>query len=520
MTMPSTNLTLSDNQTLAEYVPSEAFKGLLQSRYGVSPDHVALLMRDGRIVDALVGAHFAVGGVWQRLKEMIGGTHALRLLIADLKPFQIQGDFDAVTKDGVAVAATVAVELQVNPEKPANILGLMPERGALAKADVYARAKPHLTDRVFRAALTKVDASEIRGNAALQDKIQADAFNEVQRVLADVGLLVRAVSVTWSQNEVERAAMQRSAAERAQADLDYKAECKKRDIQREKEATEFQLKADVDAETLKASSEDQLRHMVLRQELDFVDARQAGARVQELKTLDHELTLLNTQRQAGYRKALDDSQNEVDRTEIRKKLTVLELEIDSLKEEQRLRLTRLQEEQSLALAASARQQQMQALAGMNTIELDAKERDRRIDREDRLANEEMKLRAAQQAGLTDLERLKLQAQMSPDQILAISAGLSPDVAKVFAERARVASIDTDKREALLREMVQLTGQGRMASEEQARFFFDKAMQAHSAAPAAPAKPQADVETMECPGCHKRPPVTDRFCRYCGHALRV
>jgi hypothetical protein len=518
--MPSTNLTLSDNQTLAEYVPSEAFKGLLQNRYGVSPDHVALLMRDGKIVDALVGAHFAVGGVWQRLKEVLGGSHALRLLIADLKPFQVQGEIDGVTKDGVAVAATVAIELQVNPEKPANILGLMPELGALTKPDVYARALPHLKDRVFRAALTKVDASEIRGNAALQDKIQADVFHEVQRVLADVGMLVRAASVTWAQNEVERAAMQRSAAEREQALLDYKAACKKREIEREKEATEFQLRADVDAETLKATSEDQLRHMVLRQELDFVDARQAGARSQELKTLDHELTLLNTQRRAGYQKALEDSQNEVDRTDIRKKLTVLELEIDSMKEEQRLRLARLQQEQDLAIAAAARQQQMQALAGMNTIELDAKERETRIEREDRLANEEAKLRAAQQANLTELEKLKLHAQMSPDQILAISAGLSPDVAKVFAERARVSSIDMDKREALLREMVQLTGQGRMASEEQARFFFDKAMQAH--APAAPpaAKPEAEVETMECPGCHKRPPVTDRFCRYCGHALRV
>ena len=40
--MPSTNLTLSDNQTLAEYAPVEAFKGLLQNRYGVSPDHAAL----------------------------------------------------------------------------------------------------------------------------------------------------------------------------------------------------------------------------------------------------------------------------------------------------------------------------------------------------------------------------------------------------------------------------------------------------------------------------------------------
>jgi hypothetical protein len=514
--MPSTNLTLSDNLTLAEYVPAEAFKGLLQNRIGVSPDHVALLMRDGRIVDAFVGAHFAIGGIWQRLKEALGGPHAVRLLIADLKPFQAEGEFEGFSSDGVKVAAKVAVEFQVNPEKPANILGLMPERGALSKPDVYARARPHLEERVFRTVLTKVAASEIRGNTALQDKVQADVLLEVQRVLQDLGVMVRAVTLTWAQNDVERAAIEKSASEREQALLDYKFECKKREIEREKEATEFQLRSDMDVETLKASSEDELRHLILNQELTFIDARQSGVRAQELKTLDHEFNLLAVRRRAGYQKALEDAQNEVDRTAIRLKLTQVELEIEAMKEEQRLRLAKLQEEQALGLAAQARQQQMQSLRDISTIELDGKERDRRIEREDRLADEEMKLRSGQQASQTDIERLKVQAQMSPDQILAINAGLSPDVARIFAERARVMSIDAEKREALLREMVQLGTQGRMASEEQARFFFDKAMQA---VPRAGARAEDEpAQNVECPGCHKRPPRTDRFCRYCGHPL--
>jgi hypothetical protein len=518
--MPSTNLTLSDNRTLAEYVPVDGFKGLLQNRIGISPDHAALLIRDGRIVDAFIGAHFAIGGVWQRLKEAIGGPHAVRLLVVDLKPFQETGEIDGVSMDGVAVAATVAIEFQVNPEAPANILGMMPELGALTKPDVYARALPHLKERVFRTVLTKVNAADIRGNTPLQDRVQADVLLEVQRLFKDVGLMVRAATVTWAQNDAERAAMQRSASEREQALLDYRMECKKRDLQRERDATQFQLRADADIEKLKASTEDELKHLILSEELAFVDARQTGVREQELKKLDHELNVLTVQRRAEYEKALEDAQNEVERTGIRKKLTQLELEIDSMKEEQRLRLERLREEQELALTAEVRRQQMQSLRDVSTIDLDTKERDRRIEREDRLADEEMKLRAAQQAGLTDLERLKIQAQMAPDQILAIAAGLSPEVARIFAERAKVMSIDVEKREALLREMVQLSGQGRMASEEQARFFFDKAMQA-VAAPKTAARPEPDPnDTIECPGCHKRPPRTDRFCRYCGHPVGV
>jgi hypothetical protein len=523
--MPSTNLTLSDNQVLAEYVALDAFEGLLQNRIGISPDHVALLMRDGKIVDAFVGGHFAFGGLWQRLKETLGGTHALRLLVADLKPFQASGAFEGVSQDGVAVTASVAIEFQVNPESPANVLGLMPERGPLLKADVYARTRPHLEERVFKAALTRVPAAEIRGNAGLQDKIQGDVLLEVQRLFKDVGLLVRGATVTWARNDAEKAAMQRSASEREQELLDYQLECKKRELHRSQDITTFQLRSDVDVEKLKAASEDELRHLVLQQELGFVDARQSGVRAQELKALDHELQLLTVRRRAGYQQALEDSGNELDRAEIRRKMTMLDLELEAVREEQRLRLVRLQEEQSLALAAEARRLQMQSLRDMSGIELDSKERDRRIEREDRLTDAELKLRASQQASLTELERLKLQAQMTPDQILAINAGLSPDVARIFAERAKVMSVDMEKRESLLREMVQLSNQGRMATEEQARFFFDKAMQATSNAVGAvasrapaPSPAPAPGETVECPGCHRRPPVTDRFCRYCGHAL--
>lgn len=518
--MPSTNLTLSDNQTLAEYVPAEAFSGLLQNRIGVSPDHAALLIRDGQIVDTFVGAHFAIGGVWQRLKEAVGGPHAVRLLVADLKPFLVEGEVDGLSKDGVNLAATVAIEFQVNPEAPANILGLMPERGALGKPDVYARVLPHLRERIFRAVLARVDAADIRGNAGLQDKVQADVLLEVQRLFRDLGLLVRGVSLTWALNDAERDAIQRSAAEREQQVLDYQFANRKRAIEREKEATEFQLRADVDLETVKATTEDGLRHLILNQELHFIDARQAGVRAQEIKTLDHELEVLFTRRRAGYQMALEDAQNDVERAQARRNLTALELEIEAMREEQRLRLARLKEEQELAIAAEARRQHLETMRGINAIQLDAKERSRHIERDDRLADEEARQRAALQASQAEIERLRMQAQMSPDQILAVGAGLSPEIARVFAERARVMSIDVEKREALLKEMVQLTAQGRMASEEQARFFFDKAMQG-TPGPRADARPEGGpAETTECPGCHRRPPAADRFCRYCGCPLRA
>ncbi len=519
--MASTNLELSDNQTLAEYVPAEMFTGLLQDRIGISPDHVALLMRDGRIVDTFIGAHFAIGGVWQRLKEVVGGSHAVRLLVADLKPFQVQGEVEGLSKDSVPLAATAAIEFQVNPEKAANILGLMPERGALTKADVYARTLAHLKERVFRTVLSEVQASDIRGNTALQDKIQAEVLLQVHGLFEDVGLMVRAATVTWALNDIERAAMQKSAAEREQAMLDYQFECKKREIEREKQATEFQLRADVDVEQVKASTEDELRHLILNQELAFVDARQVGVRAQEMKALEHEIDFLGTQRHAAYQKALEDAQNEVDRTQIRLKLTQVEVEIDAVNEEHRLRFARLQEEQAIALAAQKRRELVQTQREQDDVDLTAAERMGKIKRDQQLAEAEIEIKKQQQASQAEVERIKVQVGLSPDQMLAISAGLSPDVARIFAERARTASIDVDKREALLREMVQLSTQGRMASEEQARFFFERAMQPHvdPYRPAAAADPDG-ADKIECPQCHGQTMRTDRFCRGCGRQMRA
>ena len=84
-----TNITLSDDNLLAEYISLDKFKGILEQRISVGPDMLAMLIKDGQIAQASAGAHFAIGGVWRSLKDAIAGQHAIRLLIADLKPFQL-----------------------------------------------------------------------------------------------------------------------------------------------------------------------------------------------------------------------------------------------------------------------------------------------------------------------------------------------------------------------------------------------------------------------------------------------
>ncbi len=528
--MTSTNWTLSDEQTLAEYVPLEDFKGILQQRIGISPDHTALLIRDGRLVETYNGAHFAIGGLWQKIKTLIGGEHAVRLLVADLKPFPVEGDIEGISRDRVAVAAGAVFEFQLNPEKPQNILGLMHERDALTRQDLYQRLIPHLRDRVFASVLNQVDATEIRGNTGLQDKLQADIMVETERLFGDLGLMVRAVSLTWGLNEQDLAAMAARRQQREQEALDREFARRKRDLQREGEAREFVLRSDLAAETLKASNEDKLKHLFLQQELAFVDARDQGVRRQQLNKLNHEIEVLNVERRESYLKALEDTGNAVEQAQLRKRLNEIELEIEQMQTLQRLKLKRLEEEQNLDMAERVRRQQLESMRGLNEVELDGESRRRGLEREDRMADHQMELENKRLEAEADLARLKAQGDMTAEQILAINAGLSPDVARIFAERARTEGMGADQQQALLREMLELSKMNHASSDQQARFFYEKGIQGVVAASQGGRVSQGDTAAgadaaqvkgaLECPACHRDVPASDRFCRFCGHQMRT
>jgi len=578
-----TNITLSDDNLLAEYISLDKFKGILEQRISVGPDMLAMLIKDGQIAQASAGAHFAIGGVWRSLKDAIGGQHSIRLLIADLKPFQLMTSADSLSKDNVPVAGEFTIDLQVNPEKPANVLGLMKEHGSVTKSSVLARLSPHLGDRVLNAAVRQQNATELRGNTGLQDKIQADAMKEVERLLADVGVLVRGVSMRWAFNEEEKAAITRRAKAREQDMLEQEFQILNRGMEREAESTIVRLTADFDIEKAKVTTEDDLKRLILNNELNFIDARETGVRIQQMKALEHELALNRTQRvdnlniqleaedQAlaiakkkeeqrkqgrgqevdelkhgidttdlgGKRRDVEmniverERQHDVRVTEIRASLRVVERSVEDADTRQRLALTKLEQLQNMEIAARAHDDQIRAMKGLQDVELDAESRrlDLNIkggDADHRRVMDDKKLSTE-----TELEKMRILMSGSPEQILAVNAGLSPAVANVLVEQAKAKAADGTERMALMREMVQQAKDAGVASADQARNFFQQGMQgnvgvaqgvgqaigAGAVLGAGPGAVIGDAQIVECPGCHRQIPVTDRHCRYCGRAMR-
>ncbi|MBI1339106.1 zinc-ribbon domain-containing protein [bacterium] len=581
--MKTQSLALTDPSLLAEFVGPEMFKAFFEKRFEVPPDNIGLLMRNGQFVEAYTGAHLSVGGLFNQIKGAIGGSQSISLLIADSKPFPVSVMFRGLSRDKVEIAGLATIELQVNPEKPSNIIGMMTARKALSKSDVGARLSPHLSDRVVEHSLARVDATDVRGNKGLQDMVQADIMREAERVLGDVGILVRAVSMEWALNEVERGVMERAAAVREIERIEFNFESLKREIEREHETTAFRIEADTDIDKLNLQSEADLRRLVVDQELDLVDARETGQRLQETKILQHEIEMMKTEQIAKLEGQLRTISNLTDVKELEEKRRTVERETARLDMMHNNLIRALQRDFDAETRALEREEQLTNRRVDRDYDYDTRDKDLDIKEKERDfgfdtrrkevdVSEKEKKSEIEITGLTnrtqrehlkglqdlekdierdrldrkikekdadhqrDLEMAKLRAQrkademhlaknLTPEQLLALNA-MDEKVSNVLIEQARARSNNQEDMVKLMREMVTQANAARVSTEQQALAMFQTGMQGAAGVAAGAGSKDAMAAAgiggakVECPKCGRENDAKSRFCLGCGHQLRA
>ena len=534
MIMASQPIILSDPRVLAEFMRQSEFQSFFEKRFAVPPDYAALLFKNGELIDAFKGGHFSVGGIVDRLKSVVGGSTHVSMMIADLKPFSVQALVKATSKDKVDIAGVVTLELQVNPDKPSNILGFMhgvtrrpadadmPGRKALTKAEVLSRIEPHLADRVFENTLGRMNADEIRGNTGLQDKLQADIMLEVERIVGDLGIIVRSGSMIWASNAQEEADQARADALRKQDELDFQIELAKRDAERTKDATEFSIQTNLDIAKLESASEDELRQMALDSEIKFMDARESAKRRQEFEELQHQIAFLEKERKATFENALANAKHRTDILQIEQQQNKIDVEMDKIRQLHLQEMRKSDAFTEVEITAETQRVQREHISGLQDIDLRAEQ-----------VRSELKRIERREANEQEIQKLSTQAKMTPEQLLAVQAGMSPDVARVLAEQAKAQAGSSDEAKALMRELVDTAKAGQVRSEEQAREMFRMGMQgaigvaqgAGGGTPSSGVQEQLSteapsaVQTTDCPKCSTAVSATARFCVKCGHKLR-
>ena len=556
--MASQPLVLTDPDLLAEFVRESEFKAFLEKRFATPPDLAALLFRNGELIDTYKGAHFSAGGLVNAVKSVVGGSNHIAMMLADLKPFQVQLPVFGTSKDDVYIEGLATLELQLDPDKPSNILGLMsgvsrnesdgaskesaPSAGrkSLSRMDVLERIAPHFSDRVMEAALRQVNAEDIRGERGLQDKIQADMMQEAERVCGDIGVMVRAVSVEWALSDVEREALLRARLNREQDMLDHQLSLLKREVERQSEATEIRVTANVDMAKLESASEDELAHMVLNSEVAFLDAREQATRRQEMEALAHEIEVLRTERAAKLENDLAEASHLTDLTSEASRLRTVEREIELLDAKHVAEMKKIgaftdveirerSERMELELARIAQEQSAANLRSLMDIEHSGKDRD--TDRDIRGKKAETENEIAKVRADTDSRTAQLQAgaKMSPEQIMAINAGLSPDVANVLIEQARAKAGGGESTMEAMRELVRGAAEEREAGRRHELDILKAGMAgatgvAHGAGGKSGHEHDSGLETspttVDCPKCGRTLPAKANFCTGCGHKLRT
>lgn len=555
--MASEPLVLTDPNLLAEFVRESEFKAFFEKRFATPPDLAALLFRNGELIDTFKGAHFSVGGLATAVKSVVGGSTHIALMLADLKPFQVQFPVAALSKDNVEIAGVATLELQLNPDRPANILGLMggvsrqqtseetgdvPVTGktALTRMDVIERIAPHFNDRVFEAAIGRVNADEIRGDTGLQDKIQADLMTEVERICGDLGVMVRSASVTWAMNAVEREQFERAQVERQQEALDYELELLTRQVDRQSEATRIKVTSNVDLAKLESASEDELAQMVLKSEVEFLDAREEATRRQEMQALAHEIEVLRTERAAKMEGDLAETTHLTDLTKEAARLRNTERDIELLDAKHIAKMKEVgafsdqdiddrKQRMDLEISKIAAKQSADNLRTL--MELEQGVEDQKANRDIKVAGAATANKIAENKADADSRVAQLQAgaKMTPEQIMAINAGLSPDVADVLKEQARANAKAGDDTMDSMRELIKGAAEERAASRDHELNILKAGMAgasgvAHGAGGKAGGNATEGLSearaTVDCPKCGRTMPAKANFCTGCGHKMRT
>jgi len=554
--MESSPLVLTDPNLLAEFVRESEFRTFFEKRFAAPPDLAALLFRDGAFIDAFKGTQFSVGGLWEKIKGLVGGSHHYAIMLADLKPFQVQFAVKGISKDSVEIAGTATLELQLNPDKAANILGLMSGvsrqqaagetdeaapsgRKALSRFDVLERIEPQFRDRVFEAVIGRHNADEIRGNRGLQDQIQADMMTEAERICGDLGLMVRNGSIQWAMNAVEREQLAKAEIERQQAMLDYQLELMKREVGRQGESASVRIASQVDLTRLQQAGEDELAHMVLNSEVSFIDAREAAARRQEGEALQHEISLLRTERAGRYEKELAEAGQLIDLTQERARLRGVERDIEALDRRQSAELRKMEaltdiDIDDAQVGAKIRQTRdwnklaQENLAGTGHIEQDLKDREADRGIKVGLAETQNRISLMDTEARNRVDQLGAAAGMTPDQISAITASYSEGAAAARIEEVRARAASGEQMAQVVRQMSDEIREERAISREHEHRMLETGMKGATGvaygAGGSGARPAEDgapaSNTVECPKCGKTLSAKANFCGGCGNQMRT
>ena len=422
------------------------------------PKRAALVIRDGKSLGVYNQARLRTGGTFFTwLKERAGEQPNYRMLLADGSPFTVELPFadgvrSVLTKDDQLLEGKVRVRLKVDVENLENLLGLMRGQALLHVGDFERLIADQVFTRVMVPQVKTHTAEQVRGNQGFQDKLRAESIREIEAAYGDVGVLVEDFAVDWELSEEEKSRIESRLAGIAE--------------DREIEAHERALR----------STERQTELESAKEELERNAQHQS-----ELKSIIQ-------QKEA----ALANAASEIEQQKAQLDLRKVQIEMEAFEAEHRRLQARLDREQQIAL------EEQDTLSA-----LELKRKKREIEREDDHLraqadhNRKMQTDEAERRHETDLvDRYR---DLTPDQLLAIQAEKSPELARAMAEKFRAEAAQA--------------ADAAQRSHEMAMEHGDQVARAASGLPTGQNK-------ATCSSCKREIDLTWSVCPYCAKKIKI
>ncbi|MSR53797.1 MAG: hypothetical protein EXS09_10975 [Gemmataceae bacterium] len=109
----------------------------------------------------------------------------------------------AMSTDGEIIHAACHMSLRADPEKIANLAGLLKGKKAIATWDVAALVRDQLLARVLVPEIAQHSAGTLRGDRELLKTIEAKTREELATTLSNFGLIICTCSINWGLSEEE-----------------------------------------------------------------------------------------------------------------------------------------------------------------------------------------------------------------------------------------------------------------------------------------------------------------------------
>lgn len=280
----ATNWRVYGKETVACKLDRADLPGFFRKKIVVGPHEAAIVVKDGRVHEAITEAKFKTGGLFDGLARILGGGADLEVFFVDLSPInfsvylgsttkaqsttaastnertvdasqyltadliaashrvgwveQTEGHGEmsaggtasidisevnivAMTLDQEVVNAECRFRLCVDPEETRQFISLVKGKTALATWDIAALIRDELLARVLVPEIASRRADEIRGNRQLMQGLEEQVNNELRRTFAGCGLILESFAINWGLTEQELAEIARKRAERAEQALKF-----------------------------------------------------------------------------------------------------------------------------------------------------------------------------------------------------------------------------------------------------------------------------------------------------------